>query len=112
MKHPLPNVFRHRARRVGSRVRAMAGIASAGFLGALALACGEAGPDGAVLTIAECQELGGSPFFDPEDERPLEMSCPEGLGYLGEFDEPFFGADGGICCTGTDATDSASVTPE
>jgi hypothetical protein len=100
MNPPLLNVSGHRTRRVVSCVRAMAGIASAGFLGALALACGEAGPDGAVLTIAECQELGGSPFFDPEDERPLEMSCPEGLGYLGEFDEPFFGADGGICCSG------------
>lgn len=111
MKHPsLNDAFRHRTYRSVSRVRAMAGIASSGLLAALALACGQAGPE-ALLTISECQELGGSPFFDPEDERPLEMSCPEGLGYLGEFDEPFFGADGGICCSGTGAT-GATVTPE
>ena|SRR5688572_12942547 len=69
-------------------------------LGASALGCsGAATEDGLpLLTIAECQDLGGAPLFDPEDERPIQESCPEGLYFAGEFDEEFFGADGGICC--------------
>jgi hypothetical protein len=68
--------------------------------GAASLACGGAEPgDGLpLLTIAECQDLGGAPLFDPEDERPIQESCPEGLYFAGEFDEEFFGADGGLCC--------------
>ena len=71
---------------------------------ALALGCGGAVEPGALgerpLTIRECHELGGSPLFDPRDGRALEASCPEGLRFLGEFSEPFFGSDGGICCGG------------
>lgn len=66
---------------------------------ALALSASACGPeDSAPLTIADCQQLGGSPLFDPEDERPIEASCPPGLAFLGTFDEPFFGSEGGICC--------------
>jgi hypothetical protein len=59
-------------------------------------------PGSEPLTIAECQDLGGSPLFDPGDERPIEASCPGGLRFLGEFYEPFFGADGGLCCGGAE----------
>ena len=69
-----------------------------------AMGCGDAVDPGALgdppLTIRECQELGGTPLFDPEDGRAVEDSCPEELRFLGEFAEPFFGSDGGICCTG------------
>lgn len=62
-------------------------------------ACGDGAAGGSLMsTISECQQLGGSPLFDPEDERPIEQSCPEGLRYIGQFSEPFFGSDGGICC--------------
>jgi hypothetical protein len=53
-----------------------------------------------LVTIEECHELGGSPLFDPDDGRPVELSCPDGLSFLGEFEEPFFGTDGGLCCGG------------
>jgi hypothetical protein len=53
-----------------------------------------------LVTIEECGEIGGSPLFDPDDGRPVELSCPEGLSFLGEFEEPFFGTDGGLCCGG------------
>jgi len=79
------------------------------LLGALAVAvaCGDAVEPGAIpLTIRECQELGGTPLFDPEDGRAIEDSCPEGLRFLGEFAEPFFGSDGGICCTGPEVESS------
>jgi hypothetical protein len=70
----------------------------------LVLGCGDAADLGAgdpqPLTIRECQELGGSPLFDPNDGRSIEESCPEGLRFLGEFTEPFFGSDGGLCCGG------------
>jgi hypothetical protein len=77
----------------------------------LALACGDAVESGALgdrppETIRECQELGGSPLFDPQDGRAIEDSCPEGLRFLGEFSEPFFGSDGGICCTGPELESS------
>lgn len=81
-------------------------------LGLLTLACGGAESGSALLTIAECEEVGGAPFFDPEDERPAEMSCPAALSYLGEFEEPFFGAEGGICCGGSEATGSLAVPQE
>jgi hypothetical protein len=79
------------------------------------LACGgsELDPDAApLLTLAECGEVGGTPLFDPADERPLAASCPEGLGFLGVFEEPFFGTDGGICCGGPDATNGADDATE
>jgi hypothetical protein len=110
MKRALLNdVSRHRTRRAGEPTLLAALLVSAGLLGALSLACGDAAQGASVLTIAECQELGGSPFFDPEDERPIEMSCPEGLGYLGEFDEPFFGAHGGLCCAGFEVSETPAV---
>jgi hypothetical protein len=71
--------------------------------------CWRAGP---LLTIEECGEVGGTPLFDPADERPLAASCPDGLGFLGVFEEPFFGTDGGICCGGPDATNGADVATE
>ena len=73
-------------------------------LGAASLACGGAEPGEGLplLTIAECQDLGGAPLFDPEDERPITESCPESLYFVGEFEEEFFGADGGICCAGAE----------
>ena len=86
------------------------------MLAALAMGCGEAadleGLDGrAPETIAECQASGGSPLFDPRDGRSIEMSCPEGLRFLGQFAEPFFGSDGGICCTGLDPEEQSAVSP-
>ena len=59
-----------------------------------------------LLTIAECREVGGAPLFDPQDDRPRASSCPEGLGFLGVFEEPFFGSDGGICCGGLDEAET------
>lgn len=75
-------------------------------LGVAAFACGGAEPGEGLplLTIAECQDLGGAPLFDPEDERSISESCPDGLYFVGEFDEEFFGADGGICCAGPEPT--------
>ena len=87
------------ARRRGAIALALATLAAA------AIACGgsELDPDAPpLLTLAECGEVGGTPLFDPADERPEAESCPEGLGFLGVFDEPFFGSDGGICCGGPD----------
>ena len=74
-------------------------------LAASAVACGGSNDGLSVngqplVTIEECRELGGSPLFDPDDGRPVELSCPEGLSFLGEFEEPFFGSDGGLCCGG------------
>ena len=79
-------------------------------LGGASLACGgaETGEGLPLLTIVECQDLGGAPLFDPEDERPVAESCPDGLYFVGEFDEEFFGADGGICCAGADAAGAVS----
>jgi len=74
-----------------------------------AIGCGDVVEPGDLgelpLTIRQCQELGGSPLFDPEDGRAIEDSCPQGLHFLGEFTEPFFGSDGGICCAGTEGED-------
>jgi hypothetical protein len=71
-------------------------------LAAVALACGGANSDSLdgtpLLTLEECNAQGGSPLFDPDDGRPIQESCPEGLRFLGEFTEPFFGEDGGLCC--------------
>jgi hypothetical protein len=78
-------------------------------LGAFVVACGASPSSSPPLSIADCQALGGFPLFDPDDERPIETSCPEGLGFLGEFHEPFFGAQGGICCGGPE---SAEGTPD
>lgn len=77
-----------------------------------AIACGESDldPDAPpLLTLAECREVGGAPLFDPADERPRASSCPEGLGFLGVFEEPFFGSDGGICCGGLDAAETTET---
>jgi hypothetical protein len=75
-------------------------------------ACGDAGQldETHLSSIAECLERGGTPLFDPDDGRPVELSCPEGLWFVGTFDEPFFGSDGGLCCTGT-ADDDAGAEP-
>jgi hypothetical protein len=71
-------------------------------LAAVASACGGGDSeslDGTpLLTLEECSAEGGSPLFDPDDGRPIQESCPEGLRFLGEFTEPFFGDDGGVCC--------------
>jgi len=90
------------ARRRGLIALAVAVVAAA------AVACGgsELDPDAPpLLTLEECDEVGGTPLFDPADERPQAASCPEGLGFLGVFEEPFYGTDGGICCGGPDAAE-------
>jgi len=79
---------------------------SALVLGLAALACGEADEvDGGLpmVTIAECEDMGGAPLFDPGDGRPVEMSCPDGLDAIAEFEEDFYGSEGGVCCTSDDA---------
>lgn len=92
MSTPIP---RARLRRLGLALA----------LATWAVACG-GGNDGLsvngqpLVTLEECRELGGSPLFDPDDGRPVQESCPEGLSFLGEFEEPFFGTDGGLCCGG------------
>jgi hypothetical protein len=88
--------------RIVQRVAGPALLVSSLALAALAsLGCGSALDEEGVLplvTIHECQELGGAPLFDPDDERPAQMSCPEGLETIAEFEEEFFGSHGGICC--------------
>jgi len=81
--------------------------AGAVALGSGSLGCGAAGdPEGPLplVTIAECEEMDGAPLFDPEDERPLESSCPDGLEAIAEFDEDFYGTQGGICCSNPEAS--------
>jgi hypothetical protein len=81
-------------------------VAALGALGLGALGCGDAGEmEGPLplVTIAECDEMGGAPLFDPEDERPVELSCPDGLEAIAEFDEEFYGSQGGVCCTSPEA---------
>ncbi len=76
-----------------------AGVAA---LGSGSLGCGAAGEQEGglpLVTIAECEQMDGAPLFDPEDERPLESSCPDGLEDIAEFEEDFYGTQGGICCT-------------
>lgn len=75
---------------------------------AVLAACGAAAEvdDTRLSSIAECHERGGSPLFDPDDGRPVELSCPEGLRFIGTFEEPFFGSDGGLCCGGADSADA------
>lgn len=71
-------------------------------LGSTSLGCGGAAEqDGALplVTIAECEAMDGAPLFDPEDELPLELSCPDGLEAIAEFEEDFYGSRGGVCCT-------------
>jgi hypothetical protein len=100
-------------RNAGSVARRRAAIALAIGAAIGAIACGGSDlddPDAPpLLTIAECREVGGAPLFDPADERPLASSCPEGLGFLGVFEEPFFGSDGGICCGDPDAAELAET---
>ena len=76
-------------------------------------ACGDAGPlDGTQLSsVAECLDRGGAPLFDPDDGRPVQLSCPEGLRFIGTFDEPFFGSDGGLCCTGVTDDEAGDERP-
>lgn len=85
----------------GLLVLAAGGLA----LGLGALGCGGGAQDGALplVTIAECEQMDGAPLFDPEDERPPEASCPDGLETIAELDEDFYGSAGGICCTSADA---------
>lgn len=76
------------------------------MLGAAALGCGDGAEMAGALplvTIAECDALGGAPLFDPEDELPLELSCPDGLEAIAEFDEDFYGSQGGVCCVSPEA---------
>jgi hypothetical protein len=80
--------------------------AGAAALGWVSLGCGAASDqEGALplVTIAECEQMDGTPLFDPEDERPLESSCPESLEAIAELDEDFYGSEGGICCTNPEA---------
>jgi hypothetical protein len=83
-------------------------------LGAHVWGCGDAlGPAGEfALTIDECEEIGGTPLFDPEDQRPLQLSCPQGLLYMGQFEEDFYGTEGGVCCGGSPSSKPASSEDE
>jgi hypothetical protein len=103
------------AGKVGPALRAASTALCLGALGlgATSLACGgaESGEGLPLLTITECQDLGGAPLFDPEDERPVAESCPEGLYFVGEFNEEFFGADGGICCAGAETAGVSENAP-
>jgi hypothetical protein len=99
-------------RRPAHSQRAAIGLAA--FVGlAVALACGGAETeslDGTpLLTLDECSERGGSPLFDPDDGRAIEDSCPEGLRFLGEFTESFFGEDGGLCCINASSIDERAA---
>jgi hypothetical protein len=80
--------------------------------GALVWGCGDAlEPAGEfALTIEECEAIGGTPLFDPEDRRPLQLSCPQGLLYMGQFEEDFYGTEGGVCCGGPPPSESGSET--
>lgn len=81
--------------------------AAALLLGLGPVACGGARElEGglALVSIAECEELGGAPLFAPDDERPPEHSCPDGLEAIAVFDEDFYGSRGGVCCTGDTAS--------
>jgi hypothetical protein len=80
-------------------------------LGALSAACGDGqDPANEPLTIADCEDLGGTPLFDPDEQRPSELDCPQGLRFMGAFEEDFYGAAGGVCCG--DLTPSVSATGE
>ena len=93
-----------------ARRRAAIALAIGAAIGVIACAGSDLDPDApALLTIEECREVGGAPLFDPADERPRASSCPEGLGFLGVFEEPFFGSDGGICCGGLDSREAAET---
>ncbi len=94
-----PFLIRRVSRAPGSGLLVL--VAGAAALAWGSLGCGAAGEQGALplITIAECEQMDGAPLFDPEDERPLESSCPDGLEAIAEFDEDFYGSQGGICCT-------------
>jgi hypothetical protein len=86
-------------------------VAGALAVGLGLLGCGGAGEAESglpLVTIAECEEMDGAPLFDPEDERPLELSCPDGLDAIAEFEEDFYGSRGGICCTSPEADEAGS----
>lgn len=84
-----------------SAARVVLGMSGAGLVVGLALAgCGGELEDGLpFVMIDECEAMGGTPLFDPDDERPAAMSCPEGMETIAELDEDFYGSEGGICCT-------------
>jgi hypothetical protein len=94
-----PFLIRRVSRAAGSGFLVLA--VGAAVLGGGSLGCGAAEQEGPLplITIAECEQMEGAPLFDPEDERPLESSCPDGLEAIAEFDEDFYGSRGGICCT-------------
>jgi hypothetical protein len=107
-----PFLIRRVSRAAGSGLLVLA--AGAAALGGGSLGCGAAGEqDGGLplVTIAECEQMDGTPLFDPEDERPLESSCPDGLEAIAEFDEDFYGSQGGICCTNPE-TEAVVDAPE
>lgn len=88
-------------------VSGLLGLAAGALaLGVGSLGCGAGEQEGALplVTIAECEEMDGAPLFDPEDDRPLESSCPDGLEAVAEFDEDFYGSQGGICCTNPESS--------
>ena len=90
-----------------ARRRAAIALGLGAVIGIIACGGSELDPEAPpLLTIAECREVGGAPLFDPQDERPRASSCPEGLGFLGVFEEPFFGSEGGICCGGLDEAET------
>lgn len=93
-----------------ARRRAAIALALGAAITVVACAGADLDPDAPpLLTLAECREVGGAPLFDPADERPRASSCPEGLGFLGVFDEPFFGSEGGICCGGLDSAEAQEM---
>jgi hypothetical protein len=109
-----PMMMRSLVNRWASRASLSAACVLAASVLGLALGslgCGDAGEQEGglpLVTIAECEEMGGAPLFDPEDERPLELSCPDGLDAIAEFEEDFYGSQGGVCCTGASADGPAS----
>jgi hypothetical protein len=89
-------------------------LAAGAALGWGSLGCGAAGEQEGglpLVTIAECEQMDGTPLFDPEDERPLESSCPDSLEAIAELDEDFYGSEGGICCTNPETESTPSEGP-
>jgi hypothetical protein len=116
------DLARHVACLDGLVIRRVSQAAASGFfvlaagvaaLGSGSLGCGAAGEQQGglpLVTIAECEQMDGTPLFDPEDERPLESSCPDSLEAIAELDEDFYGSPGGICCTNPDTEGASSET--
>jgi hypothetical protein len=93
-----------------SQVRRALLLVATSLAVAVGWGCGDALEPGGefALSIDECEEIGGTPLFDPEDQRPLQLSCPQGLVYMGQFDEDFYGTEGGVCCGGPSPSDEAA----